>query len=67
MVGSLKIEVKFPCGYEMKASGWAMFSDMDLPVPDTCPVHGKKCNTYPEFDEILRLMDKKVKKKGKKK
>lgn len=61
MAGSLKVEVKFPCGYEMRASGWAMFSDMDLPVPDTCPIHGKKCSMFPELAELSKL-DKKKKK-----
>ncbi len=40
-----KIDVKFPCGYEMKIDvdgGW--FSDPIIEgLGDKCPLHGKDC------------------------
>lgn len=39
----MKMEVKFPCGYEMTIETGLkdMFNLYDL--PDKCPIHGKNC------------------------
>jgi len=41
----VKLECKFPCGYEIKfeASGFGLRDINGLPDLDKCPIHGKEC------------------------
>ncbi len=40
----INLELKFPCGYEIKESVSTWFGDISLDdLPDECPIHGKKC------------------------
>ena len=60
----MKIEMKFPCGYEVKiVTGF--LDSLNLSgeiIGTTCPIHGRKCSIFPELAELSKL-DKKGKKR----
>lgn len=44
-MGTIEIEIKYPCGHELKVKYKRLFQgwDGDLEAFKECPMHGKKC------------------------
>jgi len=39
----MKIDIKFPCGYELHAESSGFWEEMNFNSMPGCPLHGKDC------------------------